>query len=867
MFPRLLCSLEHGDLVCVDLVIKEGTTLLIQFCLCRIMAVQSATNVDSGVDTITSRLLEVGLDDTDYWQAQLRNHGVKTVASLKHLEGDTETYSTLTEKVRYKVEKKALSQLLNITENEQNDRRKSNEVQKKSRGKLAEVQSQSEIEASDWENKVQKFEIWSRDRPKQIEERLEYVLRIKNEVLSRSPHSNKSWINDYLSHSALQNFLRSVMNSNLPSDSQKHIKSIMQNILKKDELDQIDEHKFFAITELSDWIYNTSNKIVSLCMLKNIADFTTFEDFLKKIVEQINDKEFDSISHEILAKEVAEGINCLRSCYKQKYDDIFILILIHPFLNQYSNDAITLRPLTPTDLDALQKQFSQQRAKITKYEKWLLLLQSYLFLLVIETMRNTKEKEVIDLIKYISQMMQNLKPPLEQKLSQQLLQNLSLADLKQMLLRNMTIPQASKPSSVTSPPPQESLCQSTKPRPVIPRKPASIANPSPLETPKPLQPPIIYSKKEGKHVSQKDPAILLDKSLDPSLDPHVLLKKLGLSHCDSKKLQLQDALCIRPQILELSLKENPIADPSQLPYLVLHKLVSYDSHCRSDLLAEIKSKSVSLHSPDGDFGDCGDPDDDSVFTAEGKSNGIHPLDSLLAILICADDFLRQDLFSRLAKCQLAVPFILPDPLTKKLVIPLWVLRTIINDWGSSGNQQMKQTHSMVRYPMPVVSVIRFGSPQKSGPSKSKILNDIISSDNYDRYFQRNCPGGHYKSVLVDGLVDMCWYLPAGKKGELFPDAITFLNLHGDARDHPHQAKFISQISSMCLVMLHEDDIVFDTNILSKLYSSPGGLTLLNGVGKSHPALRTSFPKAFWVNLTTKTDSQAKDMIQKLSNQD
>ena len=654
------------------------------------------------------------------------------------------------------------------------------------------------------------------------------------------------------------------MNSNLPSDSQKHIKSIMQNILKKDELDQIDEHKFFAITELSDWIYNTSNKIVSLCMLKNIADFTTFEDFLKKILEQINDKEFDSIlSHEILAKEVAEGIKCLRSCYKQKYDDIFILILIHPFLIQYSNDAITLRPLT--DLDALQKQFSQQRAKFTKYEKWPLLLQSYLFLLVIETMRNTKEKEVIDLIKHISQMMQNLKPPLEQKLSQQLLQNLSLADLKQMLQRNMTIPQASKPSSVTSPPPQESLRQSTKPRPVIPRKPASIANPSPLETPKPLQPPIIYSKKQEKHVSQKDPAILLDKSLDPSLDPHVLLKKLGLSHCDSKKLQLQDALCIRPQILELSLKENPIVDPSQLPYLVLHKLVSYDSHCRSDLLAEIKSKSVSLHSPDGDFGDCGDPDDESVFTAEDRSNGIHPLDSLLAILICVDDFLRQDLFSRLAKCQLAVPFILPDPLTKRLVIPLWALRTIFNDWDSSGNQQMKQTHSMVSYPMPVVSVIRFGSPQKSGPSKSKILNDIISSDNCDRYFHRNCPGGHYKSVLVDGLVDMCWYLPEGKTADLFPDAITFLNLHGDARDHPHQAEFISQISSMCLVMVHEDDIelsIPNMEILSNLYSSPSGLTFLNGVGKSHPALRTSFPKAFWVNLTTKTDSQAKDMIQK-----
>ena len=157
-------------------------------------------------------------------------------------------------------------------------------------GKLAEVQSLSEVEASDWKDEIQKFDIWSRDRdatPKQIEEMLEYVSKIKNDVLSRSPHSTNLWVNDYLSQSAFQNFLRSVKNSNLPSDSQKHIKAIMQSILKKDELGQIDEQKLFGITELSDWIYNTSNMIASLHMLKNITDFTTSEAFLKKILEQI----------------------------------------------------------------------------------------------------------------------------------------------------------------------------------------------------------------------------------------------------------------------------------------------------------------------------------------------------------------------------------------------------------------------------------------------------------------------------------------------------------------------------------------------------------------------------------------------------
>ena len=642
------------------------------------------------------------------------------------------------------------------------------------------------------------------------------------------------------------------MNSKLPSDNQEHIKSIMEGIVKKDELDQINEQNFYSIKELSDCVFNTRKIMGSLCKSQNITDFATFENFFKKILE-VSDKGSDSaLFHETLAREVSEGINCLRINCKQTYDYVFILILIHPFLSQYSKDAITLIPLTLTDLDDLQKQFSQQRTKFINYEKWPLLLQSYLFLLVLEKSCDTNEKEVTDFIRHISLLMQKLQPPLEQELSQQLdiyFQNVSLAELKQKLQHNMIIPRPSKASSL----PRESPNQSAKPKSFIPRNPSSLRKPSPLETPKPPQPLAIYSQ----HVMQKSLATSLNENLD-----RTFLNKLGLSDCCLKKLQLQDALCIRPQIVGLSLKQTPITDPKLLPYLVLHKLLSYDSDCRSDLLAVAKTKSVSSHCHDRASDEYGDSDDE---TEEDRCKGIHPLDSLLAVLICADDFLRQDLFSRLAKCQLAVPFILPDPFTKKLVIPLWALRTIINDWDSSGNQQMKQTHSMVSYPMPIISVIRFGSPQKKSSSKSKILNDIISSDNCDRYFHRNCPGGHYKSVLVDGLVDMCWYLPAGKTSDLFPDVITFLNLHGDVRDHPHQAEYISQISSMCLVMLHEDDIGFDTPnmaILSKLYSSPGGLTFLNDVGKSQTFLRRNFPKAFWVNLTTKTDSQAKDMIQK-----
>ena len=141
-----------------------------------------------------------------------------------------------------------------------------------------------------------------------------------------------------------------------------------------------------------------------------------------------------------------------------------------------------------------------------------------------------------------------------------------------------------------------------------------------------------------------------------------LFKKLNLSKHYPMRLPQEEALCVRSRPLEFSLyKTNPTSF-HDIPYLVLHKLMAYDHRCRSDLMPA-KSRD----------------DEDEEYSDDDKEN-IHPVDSLLAVLICSDNFLRQDLFSRLAKCQLAVPFILPDPFTKQLFIPLWALRSIIKEW-------------------------------------------------------------------------------------------------------------------------------------------------------------------------------------------
>ena len=54
-----------------------------------------------------------------------------------------------------------------------------------------------------------------------------------------------------------------------------------------------------------------------------------------------------------------------------------------------------------------------------------------------------------------------------------------------------------------------------------------------------------------------------------------------------------------------------------------------------------------------------DSDSDSDNDDQGITNGIHPLDLEKVIMMCADDFLRQELIDKMIRCQYAVPFIVP----------------------------------------------------------------------------------------------------------------------------------------------------------------------------------------------------------------
>ncbi|XP_028415078.1 interferon-induced very large GTPase 1-like [Dendronephthya gigantea] len=178
---------------------------------------------------------------------------------------------------------------------------------------------------------------------------------------------------------------------------------------------------------------------------------------------------------------------------------------------------------------------------------------------------------------------------------------------------------------------------------------------------------------------------------------------------------------------------------------------------------------------------------------------VNPMDAILGIFHRSDDSLRRYLTSKLSACQLSVPFLLPDPEapSKNVTILLSALENITKCWkDSSGTKQVFATE----HPFPVVSFIRIG---KTKMSKSSLINKIMSDGDitHDFFFHKDMKGGHVERKVVDGLVEVNWYLPGESKGTTLKKEICFANLRGDARNFQKQLDLISAISSVLFILL------------------------------------------------------------------
>ncbi|XP_061074802.1 interferon-induced very large GTPase 1-like [Conger conger] len=307
-----------------------------------------------------------------------------------------------------------------------------------------------------------------------------------------------------------------------------------------------------------------------------------------------------------------------------------------------------------------------------------------------------------------------------------------------------------------------------------------------------------------------------------------LLQRLGLWESYLRKIKMEDVLLISNMS---STKQNTVGNGFYQQYI--YKLMMLDCSARYLCLKAAESSGPQPHTAEDACSSDGDSDGDSDSDSDNDNDSdstVHPMDIHMAVFHCSDDFVRQYLFSKLSTCQFALPLLVPNPFTGEIEFPVWALRQIRKTWQ---NKQQPIFSAQV----PIVSFVRLG---KSSNSKSHILSNIISQRKHPVFFNRQCKGSVRHCLLMDGVVEITWYCPGSNESDIFDNCVAFVNLHGDASDHPRQLRFLQEVSAATVLLLSESPLEEEASkTLKELESSPTLITLISRKKKISQKSRTN----------------------------
>lgn len=318
----------------------------------------------------------------------------------------------------------------------------------------------------------------------------------------------------------------------------------------------------------------------------------------------------------------------------------------------------------------------------------------------------------------------------------------------------------------------------------------------------------------------------------PFLD---LLQRLGLDHYYPKRMSRADFHLI----YKTSVYNSQPRSEKELPFYFLQKLLMLDYGVRHLVFKddENRKKQISIGSDDHENEDF-DPyedvvkDNDSLNYPSATESWphIHPMDIQMAIFHCADDLTRQYILSKLSICQYALPLVVPNPNTSQIEFSLWSLRHIRKSWQEPSESPQDQSYShknqqICRVSTPIVSFIRVGNGLSA--SKSQIMNSLLSKRKHNVFFHRHCKGSNKHCLMMEGVVEICWFCPAGQGEDIFDKCLTFTNLHGDAKEHSQQLTFLQDVSSLIVVLMSaSDNNKENQNLVRHLCQSPRPLICL-----------------------------------------
>ncbi|XP_062271156.1 interferon-induced very large GTPase 1-like [Scomber scombrus] len=278
------------------------------------------------------------------------------------------------------------------------------------------------------------------------------------------------------------------------------------------------------------------------------------------------------------------------------------------------------------------------------------------------------------------------------------------------------------------------------------------------------------------------------------------LSKLGLQTFYPNKLTLRSLL----EINKNSFYNETVESLEKIPWCFLRKLFQINAECRN-------CTQVSYNGDDDDDEDDDDNDDDGdegnidldKNMDDSTDNKVNPLDLIVALFLCADSFLQQEMALKMSMCQFSVPLLLPHVNNSQSTLMLWALRDIVKEWRPQDLSDSRGfvEDNIVQADIPFFTFVRL---KNCSLSKSQVLNHVLSrgQQNHNIFIHRDMEGGSLKREIANGLVEVCWYLPCGRENlDIFPEPVAFANLRGDICESLAQFNFLFRESTATFVFL------------------------------------------------------------------
>src|SRR6218665_2062773 len=282
-----------------------------------------------------------------------------------------------------------------------------------------------------------------------------------------------------------------------------------------------------------------------------------------------------------------------------------------------------------------------------------------------------------------------------------------------------------------------------------------------------------------------------------------LLEELELKDYYSQKLSFSDAITLRGEA------QNDC--PKKYGLEIVRKLLTFDSTAVVSVTSDINNSQNNTVNTEAETNIQSSVDDvrppwrRNVAVSGNSDNAkselkLHPMDLLVVVMNCCDDFLRQVLVENMVANKLSIPILLPDLRNGSYTILNFALRSLVPEVQDRVRESSASlSDTLVDSGNPVVSFIRLGDLHRS---KSKLINDLLTSNSFSTFFHRDCSSESAKRSVSNGSIEAAWFQSSTATEEEFNCRLfTVLNLRGDASDYPKQTQFLCQSSTLVVFMV------------------------------------------------------------------